>query len=63
MRLEILRFNEEIAFIGVADGWSHRVINEMVRLWTDVEGIVNLLSDEQNEGNTVDQSGLLSRWQ
>ena len=63
MRFEILRFDEEIAFIRVDDGRSHRIIDKMVRFWTDVEGIVNLLSDEKNEGDTVDQSGLLSRSQ
>lgn len=39
------RFNEEIALVGVHYRWNHRVINEMVWFWADVERIIDLLSD------------------
>jgi hypothetical protein len=42
---EMVRFDEEIALVGVDYRWSHRVIDEMVRFWANVERIIDLPSD------------------
>ena len=60
---EMIRFDEEVAFVGIDHRWCHRVVNEMIRFRTHVEGIVNLLSGRWTEGDTVDETGLLSRSQ
>lgn len=42
---EMVRFDEEIALVGVDYRRSHRVIDEMVRFWADVKRIIDLQSD------------------
>ena len=47
---ETVRFDEEIALVGVDYRWNHRIIDEMVRFWADVERIIDLPSDEKELG-------------
>jgi hypothetical protein len=47
---EMIRLDKEIALTGVNYRRSHRVVNEMIRFWADVEGVVDLLSDRWKGG-------------
>lgn len=47
---ETIRLDEEIAFVGIHRRWCRRVVNEMVRLGSEAERIINLVSDGRREG-------------
>jgi hypothetical protein len=47
---ETIRLDEELALVGTHCGWCRRVVNELVRLRSETERIINLLSDGLREG-------------
>ena len=47
---ETIRLDEELAFVGTHRGRCRRVVNELVRLRSETERIINLLSDGRRKG-------------
>jgi len=50
---ETIRLDEELALVGTHRGWCRRVVNELIRLRSETERIINLLSDGRRRATVL----------